>query len=122
MISSVADSVKPVQLKITMGAAKLSLAAEDTTLFANDKNDRAQFRLTTTDKNLKDVARVEIKDARYADILEVIDYGNGLYAIGFKADPALVGKTVTLNLNVFLEGNDSAKANATAKIKLTIVR
>ena len=122
MVSSVAASVKPVQMKITMGTAKLSLVAEDTDLFANDRNDRASFRITTTDKNLKNVARVEIKDARYAGLFEVIDYGSGRYAIGFKADPALAGKTVTLNLNVFLEGNDSAKANATVKIKLTIVR
>jgi hypothetical protein len=29
---------------------------------------------------------------------------------------------VTLNLNVFIDGNETAKANTTAKIKLTIVK
>jgi len=77
------------------------------------------------DTALNDVSRVEIKDAKYRDKFEVIDYENGRFAIGFrngKVDTSLVGKTVTLNLNVFLEGNRTTKANTTAKVKLTILK
>ena len=125
MESGIAAGIKPVQLKITMGTAKLNLVAEDTTLFAKDKNDRAAFRITSSDDALNGVAAVEIKDAKYRELFDVIDYGNGNFAVGFregKADESIIGKSVTLNLNVFLEGNQSAKANATVKIKLTIVK
>ena len=36
--------------------------------------------------------------------------------------PNTGGKTVTLNLNIFIDGNQTAKANATVKVKLTIVK
>ena len=98
-------------------------------LFAQDKYDRVVFRFESTDKALNGATKVEIKDAKYKDIFEVYDYGNGQFAIGFKDETvssALIGKKasldVTLNLNVFIDGNESAKPNTTAKIKLTIVK
>ena len=39
-----------------------------------------------------------------------------------KVDSKLLGKTVTLNLNVILDGNESSKINATVKLKLTIMK
>ena len=57
-------------------------------------------------------------------IFEVYDYENGTFGIGFKGDVPedLAGKTVTLNLNVYLAGNTSAKPNGTVKAKLTIMK
>ena len=68
--------------------------------------------------------KIEIKDAKYQDIFEVYDYENGTFGIGFKGDVPknLAGTTVTLNLNVYLTGNISAKPNATVKVKLTIMK
>ena len=80
---------------------------------------------TTEDTTLNKVAKVQIKDAKLADQFEIFDYGNGQYAIGFKdgnVDKSLIGKTVTVTLNVFIEGNPSAKANAAVSIKLTVVK
>jgi len=38
-------------------------------------------------------------------------------------DNSLVGKTITVTLNVFLEGNQiPTKANTTVKLKLTVVK
>ncbi|MBQ3193869.1 MAG: leucine-rich repeat protein [Oscillospiraceae bacterium] len=113
---------KLTSLKVTMGTAKLTANADSTTMFAKDKNCRVTFTVTSTDNALNKVKTVEIKDKKYQNILEVIPYGNGEFAIGYKegkVDSSLIGKTVTLNLNVFLEGNESTKVNGTVNLKLT---
>ena len=62
---------------------------------------------------------------------EVIDYGDGVYAIGFKDGKVhknllptgkATTKAVTVTLNIYLEGNQTTKANTTASVKLTIVK
>ena len=115
-------SAKPIALNIKMGSAKLTAETEGT-LFSKDKHSRMNLRFTRADAALNGVARVEIKDAKQANMFDLIDYGNGAWAIGFKdgkVDKSLVGKTVTVALNVFIEGNTSAKPNATLKLKLSI--
>jgi hypothetical protein len=116
---------KEISFTVTMAAPKLTVKTSNTTLFAKDKNDRALVWFETKDAALNDVSRVEIKDSKYKNKFEVIDYGNGEFAIGFqdeKVSSSLIGKTVTLNLNVFIEGNQTSKANTTAKVKLTVVK
>ena len=107
-----------------MATPKLTTLTSDTTLFAKDKHDRAMVWFETADTALNEIDRVEIKDAKYQDTFEIIDYENGQFAIAFKdgVPENLIGKTVTLNLNIFIDGNQTAKANATAKVKLTIVK
>lgn len=115
-------NTKPIALNIKMGSAKLTAQAEGT-LFSQDKNSRMNLRFTSTDAALNGVARVEIKDAKYTDVFEVFDYGNGQFAIGFK-DGMVPAKltSVNLSLNVWLEGNETTKANTTLKLKVTIVK
>lgn len=112
-------------IKVKMGTAKLTLAAEDTVLFAKDKNDRVTFQISAKDAALNEGVRVEIKDAKYRDLFGIFAYGNGEFAIGFKdgkVPESLASKSVTLNLNIFLDGNETTKANAAAKLKLSIVK
>ena len=116
-----------VTVKEKMGSAKLTLTAEGKTLFANDRNDRISFSLTAKDSTLNAVEKVTIKsDKNKLDQkLEIISYGNGRFAIAFKdgnVHKSLLGKTVTINLNVWLEGNETAKVNASVKMKVSIVR
>lgn len=116
---------KMVAMTIKMGTAKLTATATDTVLFAKDIHDRVLFWFESTDATLNEVARVEFKDDKQAAMFELIDYGDGAYAIGFKdgqVDKKLVGKSVIVNLNVFIEGNETVKANATASVKLTVVK
>ena len=128
LVSSLNDlefKSSPVSISVKMGAAKLTMTASDTTLFAKDKNDRVGLSFSAKDKTLNQVARVEIKDNKYKNVFEIFDYGNGEFAIGFKdgiVDSCIQGKTITLNLNVFLEGNETSTANTTMKLKLTVVK
>ena len=118
-------SSKAIPITVKQGSAKITLKADSNALFSQDKNDRIEFRLNTTDATLNEIAKIEIKDAKYADMLEVIRYGNGHYAIGFKdgkVDKSLVGKTITVNLNIYIAGNQTAKANTTAALKMTVLK
>ncbi len=111
---------KAVNLPVKMAAAKLTAEAAGV-LFAQDKHSRVDVVFASKDATQNRVARVEIKDAKYQNLLVVHDYGSGQFAIGFREGAALGTKPISVSLNVFLEGNTSAKANATVKLKITIV-
>ena len=128
-LESTVGNAEPVKayatFKPTMGSAKVSLEAENTTLFSRDKQDRIPFRILPKDAALSQSVTVEIKDAKYRDVFEIYSYGNGEFALGYKnsrVPDTLIGKTVTVNLNIFLEGNQARKANTTAALKLTILK
>lgn len=111
-------------LRVTVGSAKLTLKAKNTVLFAKDKNDRLAFAISSRDAALNEAVRVEIKDSKYKDWFEVFPYGNGTFAIGFKDGKVpshLEGKRITVNLNVWIEGNQAeVKANAAVKLAFTV--
>ena len=114
-----------VAIRVTMGPAKFTVKPNSVDLFAKDKNDRAEFRLEAVDPALNGVSRVKIKDAKYRGLFEIYSYGDGEFAIGFKngkVEKKLEGKTVTITLNVRLEGNQTAKVNTTVKLKVNIVK
>ena len=114
-----------VPIKVIMGSARLTVKESSVDLFAKDKNDRAAFRMEAVDPALNVVSRVRIKDAKYRGLFEVYSYGEGEFAVGFKngkVDSSLAGKTVTLTLNVWLEGNQTAKVNTTVKLKVNVVK
>ena len=108
-------------LKMKMGSAKLTLKADSTVLFANDKNSRVNVSFASIDNTLNGVAKVEL-DPKLANQFELFDYGNGQYAIGFK-DGKVPAKLTNVNLplEVWLEGNVTAKSNASPKVKISIV-
>lgn len=113
-----------ISISVKMGSAKLTMASSGTTLFAKDKNDRAELLFAAKDGTLNQVQNVVIKDSKYKKLFEIHSYGNNAFAVGYKAgkvDSSIVGKTVTLNLNIFLEGNVTAKPNATLKLKVKVL-
>ena len=109
-------------LKLKMGSAKLTVDADRTTLFANDKHSRVNISFASADSTLNKVAKVTL-DPKLANQFELFDYGNGQYAIGFK-DGKVPAKLTSANiaLNIWLEGNETTKANASVKVKLNIIR
>ena len=127
MVSKLGELEYPsplVSISVKAGSANVTMTATGTTLFAKDKYDRAEVIFTAKDETLNQVTGIAIKDSKYQNLFEIIEYGNGEFAIGFAngiADSSIQGKTITLNLNVFVEGNDAA-AVTTAKLKLTVVK
>lgn len=116
---------KAISLPVKQGSAKLTLTVREGTLFSLDRHSRKEFTVRAGDGTLNPICRIEIADAGYKDLFEIVDYGNGEYAIGFRegaASSVPAGKTLTLSLNVFLSGNETAKANTTLKLKLTVVK
>lgn len=131
-IETVEPERKPAPISVKMGSAKAGLTVKETILFAKDKYSRGDFGVNLTDATLNDIARVVINDKKYKDCLEVFNYGNGQFAIGFKdgkipeeIEKQLEKKSsakISLNLNVFIKGNQAEKANTTAKVTLIIVK
>jgi len=128
LVEHAAQSEK-TSISVKMGSAKVSMETSGTTLFARDKNDRAELVFTSTDETLNRVERISLKESKYRKVFEIIEYGNGEFAIGFKdgkVDSSLMGKSssksITLNLKVYLEGNDTDTANATMKLKLKVLK
>ena len=114
-----------INLNVKMGSAKLTVKSANTTLFAKDCNDRALFWFESTDAAQNAVTKVEFKNAKQAALFRLIDNGDGSWSIAFKdgnVDKSLIGKSVTVSLNVFIQGNMTAKANASVNVKLTIVK
>ena len=117
-----------MQLKVKQGSAKLTLSMEEGVLYTADSRSRVEFTLVSQDSSLNDVARVEFKDAKLAQMLTVYDYGDGNFAIGFadeKVDRSLISEkasTKNLVLNVYLEGSAGDKPNTTVKLPLQFTR
>ena len=120
-IGSTEVESKAISLTVKQGSAKLTLKSGSNILVVKDKYSRVNFTLTAKDAQLNDIKTVTSKDSCFV----VYSYGNGEFALGFAndtVDEKLTGKTVTVTLNIFLDGNETAKANTTAKLKVTILK
>lgn len=109
-------------LKLKMGSAKLTMNNNGSTFFAKDRNSRIRVFFASADTSLNGVTRVELA-SKLADQFEIFDYGSGNFAIGFK-DGKVPEKLTSVNLvlNVWVEGNETAKANVSLKMTTKIVR
>ncbi len=123
-------STTKIAITVKTGKAKMKVTGTPT-LYLKDENSRGKFTLTSTDLTLnaiKDIKSggVEIKDRKYNDMFELYDYGNGQYAIGFKDNIVTAAaaklKTASITLNIRHEGNDTAKADSTVTLKVTLVK
>ena len=119
-----------ISLSVKMGSAKLKLYAPAVKkLYTKDINSRVEFSIASTDATVNGIKEVELVESKlsksYRGIFEVIDYGNGEYAIGF-VDGANVkkvqGKTITLTLKTTVEGNVTTKTNGNLTIKITVAK
>ena len=114
-----------IPITVKTGTAKVK-AAGTPKMYLKDKNSRGKFTLTSTDLTLNGIADVKIKDAKYQNMFELYNYGNGQFAIGFVGDPSKTGaaklKSATVTLNVWHTGNNTAKPDSTVTLKVTIVK
>ena len=103
-------------LSVKCGTAKFTAAS--VSLYAKDANDMARLTITTTDKTVNTLERAELKDAKLKGTYEVLDLGGGQFAL--RLLPGAKGKSGTVTLNVFCEGNTTAKPSGTVSVKVEI--
>ena len=109
-----------VSLTVKSGSAPIKLSGT-AALYRNDRFSRSLIPFTVTDGAMNPISRVEIKDPKLAQLYEVYSYGNGEFAIGFKNDTVGAGvKSGNVALEVYVDGNASAKSNASVTLKLNI--
>lgn len=110
------DKPAYVNLPVKSGTAKV--IAAPVYLYSKDANHRAELTFTSADRTLNAVARVELKDAKLKNTYEVLDLGDGQFALRLR--PGVEAKPRTAVLNLFFAGNNSEKPNATASVKVEI--
>ena len=103
-------------LSVKCSTARFTVAS--VSLYAKDANDMARLTITTTDKTVNTLERVELKDARLKGTYEVLDLGGGQFALCLI--PGAKAKTGTVTLNLFCEGNTTAKPSGTVSVKVEI--
>ncbi len=112
-------------ITVKTGAARLTVSGTPV-LYLKDVNSRGDFRITSADLTLNGIARAEIKDAKNAAMFELYEYGGGRFAIGFKdgviAPAAAKLKSVSIPINIWLDGSETAKPNAAVTIKINIAK
>lgn len=111
-----ADKPAYVNLPVKSGTAKVTVAP--VYLYAKDANHRAELTFLSSDRTLNAVARVELKDARLQATYEILDLGNGQFALRLR--PGAQAKTGSVALNLFFEGSGGEKPNAAAAVKVEI--
>ena len=105
-----------VNLPVKSGTAKVTAAP--VCLYTKDANHRAELTFMSSDRTLNVVARVELKDAKLKISYEVLDLGGGQFALRLR--PGAKAKNGTVTVNLFFEGNNGKKPNATASVKVEI--
>lgn len=109
-----------VSLTVKSGSAPIKLSGT-AVLYRNDRFSRSLIPFTVTDAAMNPISRVEIKDAKLAQLYEIYSYGNGQFAIGFQNSTVGAGvKSGNVALEVYVDGNASAKSNASVTLKLNI--
>ena len=112
----------PVLIPIKMGTAKPVLSTKEVQLLKNDRYSYEEFRIETGDETLAGIREVRIVDKTNSFAIETV--GSGKYAIHFAGNEvsaaAMKAKSMSVKLEVYLEGNNTAKANATLSLKVNI--
>lgn len=109
---------KPAYVNLAVKSGTAKVTAAPVRLYTKDANHRAELTFTSSDRTLNAVARVELKDAKLKASYEVLDLGDGQFALRLR--PGAKAKNGTVTVNLFFEGNNGKKPNATASVKVEI--
>jgi hypothetical protein len=116
-----------VALKVVQGKCKVTQDVKQVTLLHSDRYSRGVVTLTLDDPMLSGIREVKIvspADKSKRAYFDLVDLGGGKYAIQYNESllPANVRalKAQTVKLQVFLEGNLTAKPNATLSVKVNL--
>ena len=109
---------KPAYVNLAVKSGTAKVTAAPVRLYTKDTNHRAELTFMSSDRTLNAVAWVELKDAKLKASYEVLDLGDGQFALRLR--PGAKAKNGTVTVNIFFEGNNGKKPNATASVKVEI--
>lgn len=109
---------KPAYVNLAVKSGTAKVTAAPVRLYTKDANHRAELTFMSSDRTLNAVARVELKDAKLKASYEVLDLGDDQFALRLR--PGAKAKNGTVTVNLFFEGNNGKKPNATASVKVEI--
>ena len=113
-------TTKPVKLPVKMGTAKIVQSTKTVTLSKSDCFDRKSVFLSLDDQTMYDIRLARIEFVDKSNNLTLTELGNGEYAIGYANNVLPKGidkmKTSNVKINVFLQGNNSSKPNASISV------
>lgn len=105
---------KPALVNLTLKSGGAKVTAAPVVLYAKDANTRAELKFVNPEAGLSPISRVEARSGEYT--IENLSHG------GFAIRP-IPGKTLKsgkVSLNLFFEGNTTAKPNATVNLSVEI--
>ena len=111
---AVQGAQKPALVNLTLKSGGAKVTAAPVVLYAKDANTRAELKFANQETGLNPIFRVEVRSGEYT--IENLSYG------GFAIHP-IPGKTLKsgkVSLNLFFEGNTTAKPNATVNLSVEI--
>ena len=112
----------PAAIPIKMGTAKLTQSTKAVQLLKNDRYSYEEFIIGSDDETLSGIKDVQIIDK--TNTFAIDNLGNGKFAIHFAnsqvSAAALKAKSMSVKLDVFLEGNKTSKANASLSLKVNL--
>lgn len=107
-------------LSIMMGSAKLTAKAARSSLFIQDPNDWLSFSIYSEDLALSKAIRAKVSNT---NLFTVLDSSAGEFRLGLNPSAnfsKVIGKTQTITVKVWLEGNLSTKPNGEVKLKVLL--
>ena len=111
---AVQGAQRPALVNLTLKSGTAKMTAAPVVLYAKDANTRAELKFTSQETGLNSIARVEARSAEYT--IENLSYGG--FAI--RPVPGRTLKSGKVSVNLFFEGNTTAKPNATVTIPVEI--
>ncbi len=111
---AVQGAQKPALVNLTLKSGGAKVTAAPVVLYAKDANTRAELKFANQEAGLNPISRVEARSGEYT--IENLSHG------GFAIRP-IPGKTLKsgkVSLNLFFEGNTTAKPNATVNLSVEI--
>ncbi len=117
-VRTVPNDSKISQIKLTKGKVKIAQDVKTVQLLKNDRFSCADINLSVPD-GYTGIKYIEL-DAKSAERFERVDNGNGSIELHFKDNVVTTGKA-TVKLNVYLEGNNTAKPDAVLKVAVKVV-
>ncbi len=104
----------PTTLSIKMGSVKFSQSTKSVQLLKKDANSSGTVVVSVTDPTASGISKFTWNNGLY----EVKDLKQGRFAISYIGPTDKNMKDTTLKLSVWLQGNETAKANGTVSVKV----